>query len=392
MHPNTNPFTPGAGVTPARLVGRDALVEAFSIAVARQSMGRPANGIMVYGLRGTGKTVLLNHFASHAGDHEWIVIQAEAAKNPTTSFLERLSGKLSLHLRRLVKPTASERTKHALGAFKGFTMEVGLDHFGVGIEIDPQYLRPYTGDINLDLPDMLTTVAQALAEDKAGLAVVVDELQDLPRDELSALIMAAHEAAQTNAPFLLCGAGLPSLPRVLSETKSYSERLFDYARLDTLDEESARRVLVEPVEELGESWDPEGLDLMLSSAQRYPYFLQVFGKAAWDTAAYSPIDRDDAMVARSIGFEVLDQGFFLVRWERATKAERRYLRAMAVDGDGPSAVADVAKRRKTSVQALGPTRARLIGKGIVYSPSRGQIQFTVPGMATFIKREDQREL
>lgn len=390
MHPNTNPFTPGAGVTPARLVGRDDLVESFTIAIERQSLGRPANGAMVYGLRGTGKTVLLTHITSLAAERDWIAIQAEAAKNPTTSFLERLSGKLSLHLRRLASPTLSERTKHALGAFKGFTLEVGLDHFGVGIEIDPQYLRDYTGDINLDLPDMLIAVAQAMSERQAGLAVVIDELQDLPRDELSALLMAAHEAAQVRAPLLLYGAGLPSLPRVLSETKSYSERLFDYARLDTLDEESARRVLVEPVEDMGEAWDAEGLEVILTSAQRYPYFLQVFGKAAWDTAAYSPIDRDDAMVARSVGFDVLDQGFFLVRWERATKAERRYLRAMALDGDGPSVVSDVASRLDTSVRGLGPTRARLIDKGIIYSPSHGLVQFTVPGMATFIKREDHR--
>ncbi len=390
MHPNTNPFTPGAGVTPARLVGRDDLVEAFTIAVERRSLSRPANGMMVYGLRGTGKTVLLNHFASIAGEREWIVIQAEAAKNPTTSFLERLSGKLSLHLRRLAQPSVSERTKHALGAFKGFTLEVGLGHFGVGIEIDPQYLRPYTGDISLDMPDMLTTVAQALQERRGGLAIMVDELQDLPRAELSALLMSAHESNQMNAPFLLCGAGLPSLPRVLAETKSYSERLFDFARLDVLDPASARRVLVEPVEELGEKWDDAGLQYILDSAQRYPYFLQVFGKAAWDTAAMSPIGLDDAKVARSVGFDVLDQGFFLVRWERATKAERLYLRAMAVDGDGPSAVSDVATRRHTSVQSLGPTRARLISKGIVYSPTHGEIQFTVPGMATFIKRADER--
>ena len=390
MHPNTNPFTPGAGVRPALLAGRDGIVESFTVAVERMALGRPANGMMVYGLRGTGKTVLLNHFATLAGERDWVVIQAEAAKNPSTEFLERLAGKLSLHLRNLSHPTMSELTKRALGAFKGFSLTIGLDKIGVGIEVDPRYLRQYTGTINLDLPDMLGTVAQALAERGAGLAILVDEMQDLPPAELSALIMAAHETSQQAVPFLLCGAGLPSLPRVLAETKSYSERLFDYARLDILDAEAARRVLDEPVRELGERWDEDALAYILASAQRYPYFLQVFGKAAWDVAAYSPIDMDDARLARSVGFDVLDQGFFLVRWERATKAERTYLRAMALDGDGPSAVADVAARLDKLVQGLGPTRARLIGKGIIFSPSHGAVQFTVPGMATFIKRADER--
>lgn len=389
MHPNVNPFTPGAGQQPAALAGRDRELELVATAVQRLSLGRPANGMMAYGLRGTGKTVLLGRFTSIAAEHGWIAVQAEAARDARTPFLERLSGRLSLHLGRLVKPTMSDRVKNALGAFKGFTLKLGLGNLGVDIEIDPRHVRRYTGTLSIDLPDMLLAVADAAAESGGGLMVCVDEIQDLAPEELGALCLAAHEASQQTAPLLVCGAGLPSVPRLLAESKSYSERLFDYAQVGVLDPAQARRVLVEPVEALGESWTDDALDLLLGTAQGYPYFLQVFGKAAWEVAAASPIGIDDARVARALGFDVLDQGFFLVRWDRATKAEREYLRCMAVDGDGPSAVSDVADRRGQSTQSLGPIRARLIDKGIVYSPEHGSIAFTVPGMATFIRRVDE---
>ncbi len=389
MHAAVNPFTPGAGTPPFALVGRDGLLAQCEIALDRLALGRNANGIVVYGLRGTGKTVLLHQFVSLAADRNWIAVPVEASLHGGTPFVERLSGKLSLHLRRLVKPAMSERAKHALGAFKSFTLSVGLESFSVGLDIDPQYLRPYSGVVDLDLPDMLLAIARAAAEDEAGILIAVDEMQDLSAPDLTALIAAAHEASQTAAPLLVCGTGLPSLPRVLAESKSYSERLFDYSRIGALNNKDARRVLVEPVQQLNEKWVDDGLDVILECAHGYPYFLQVFGKAAWDAAAYSPIDGDDAAVARSIGFDLLDQGFFLIRWDRATRAEREYLRAMAVDGDGPSSVADVAKRRDTKLQSLGPIRARLIAKGIVFSPGHGTIAFTVPGFATFIRRADE---
>jgi hypothetical protein len=286
----------------------------------------------------------------------------------------------------LVKPTMSERASAALGAFTSFRLAVGLDEVSFGVEIDPRYKRPYTGKVTLDLPDLLITIAQAQVEHQAGIMIAVDEMQDLTREELNALLRAVQDANLENLPLLVCGAGLPSLPRILGTARSYAERMFDYRGLGPLDAEATRRALVEPVTSLGEAWSDEALDVIEPVAAGYPYFIQVFGKAAWDVAAYSPIDAADAKVAKSIGFEELDQGFFLARWDRATSAEQRYLTAMATDGDGPSTARDVADRLGTTQEAISAIRGRLIGKGIVYSPKRGQIAFTVPGMATFIRR------
>ncbi|WP_430868709.1 ATP-binding protein [Demequina aurantiaca] len=389
MHANTNPFNPGAGNPPFALVGRDEELAACTAAVERLSLGRGARGIVAYGLRGTGKTVLLGQFTSIAAQHGWMALRVESDPSASSSFIERLADRLSIQLRILVKPSMSERARAALGAFTSFRLAVGLEEVSFGLEIDPQYRRPYTGKVTLDLPDLLVTIAQAQAEHKAGIMVAVDEMQDLTGEELNALLRAVQDANLENLPLLVCGAGLPSLPRILGTARSYAERMFDYRSLGPLDAAATRRALVEPVESLGEAWTAEALDVLEPIAAGYPYFIQVFGKAAWDVAAFSPIDEADAKVAKSIGFEELDQGFFLARWDRATSAEQRYLTAMATDGDGPSAAREVAERLGRTQEALSAIRGRLVAKGIVFSPKRGQIAFTVPGMATFIRRAEE---
>ncbi|WP_061965021.1 ATP-binding protein [Demequina aurantiaca] len=386
MHANTNPFNPGAGNPPFALVGRDDELAACTAAVERLSLGRGARGIVAYGLRGTGKTVLLGQFTSIAASHGWMALRIESDPSSSSPFIERLADRLSIQLRMLVKPSMSERAHAALGAFTSFRIAIGLDEVSFGVEIDPRYTRPYTGKVTLDLPDLLVTIAQAQVENRAGIMVAVDEMQDLTREELNALLRAVQDANLENLPLLVCGAGLPSLPRILGTARSYAERMFDYRSLGPLDAAATRRALVEPVESLGEGWAPDALDILEPIAAGYPYFIQVFGKAAWDVAAYSPIDADDAVVAKSIGFDELDQGFFLARWDRATSAEQRYLTAMAEDGDGPSQARVVAERLGKTQESISAIRGRLIGKGIVFSPKRGQIAFTVPGMATFIRR------
>ena len=390
MHPNTNPFNPGAGTPPHTLAGRDEEIAAVTTAIERAALGRSANGIVLHGLRGTGKTVLLGRFCEIAAERGWIALRVEAAGSTSATFAEQLVTRLTPHLLRLDRPSASERMRRALGAFKSFSISVGLQDVSAGIEVDPRHLLNYGTSIEHSLPDMLRTLAEACADDGTGVLIAVDEMHDLPRDELRALLAVGQEANESRTPLLLCGAGLPALPRVLSEARTYAERFFEFRAITWLSRADARRALAAPVEALGETWTEDGLDVILASAGGYPYFLQHFGRAAWNIAAFSPITAADATLARSIGFSELDQGFFHIRWERATAAERSYLRAMALDGDGPSRSGEVAARLGKPASALSAIRTRLIDKGIIYAPVRGQIAFTVPGMATFIRRRDDQ--
>jgi len=390
MHPNTNPFNPGAGSPPYALVGRESEIAMATAAIERAALGRGAKGVVVYGLRGTGKTVLLGRFCEIAAERDWIALRVEAMEASTSSFAQQLVSRLAPHVLRLDRPTASERAKRALGAFKSFSITVGMSEISAGIEIDPSYLLNYGSAIEHSLPDMLTVLAEAKRAEGAGVIIAVDEMQELTQSDIAALLAVGQVANESQLPLLICGAGLPTLPRVLSEGRTYAERFFDFREISWLAPEAARAALVAPVEHLGESWSEEGLAVILASAAGYPYFLQHFGRAAWNVAPQSPISPHDARTARSLGFEELDQGFFLVRWERSTPGEKDYLRAMAPDGDGPSRSADVAERLSKPASALSAIRNRLIGKGIVFSPARGLIAFTVPGMATFIRRADER--
>ncbi|WP_297081843.1 AAA family ATPase [uncultured Demequina sp.] len=391
MHPNSNPFNPGAGTPPHTLAGRESEIAAITTAIERSELGRGANGIVLHGLRGTGKTVLLGRFCEVASERGWIALRIEAAASTSASFAEQLVTRLTPHMLRLDRPKAGERVRRALGAFKSFSVSVGLQDVSAGIEVEPRHLLNYGTSIEHSLPDMLRTLAEAQAEDGKGVLVAVDEMHDLSRADLRALLAVGQEANSSQAPLLLCGAGLPALPRLLSEARTYAERFFEFRAVTWLDRTDARRALVEPVEAMGEIWTEAGLDVTLAAAGGYPYFLQHFGRAAWNVAAFSPIDAADANLARSIGFAELDQGFFHIRWERATPAERSYLRAMAIDGDGPSRSGDVADRLGKPASALSAIRTRLIDKGIIYAPVRGRIAFTVPGMATFIRRRDEAQ-
>ncbi|MCB0992120.1 MAG: ATP-binding protein [Acidimicrobiales bacterium] len=394
MDPRINPYSPGAGVRPVELAGRDAEVEAFEIMVARALAGRPAQSIMFYGLRGVGKTVLLSELLGSARAAGWIAAKVEAdTGSERTPFRTQVASALSTSLRQAYgRPHLGDRFRAALRTFTAFSLTASPDGaLSIGLDVDPQRGRGDTGSILADLTDLAIDLGEAAIDLGAGAVLFVDELQHLDSEELGAICQACHETAQRNLPFFVVGAGLPNLPGLLSIAKSYSERLFHYIRLDRLDDGDARVALERPAELEGVEWSDDAMATVLRAAGGYPFFIQQYGQTTWDAAITSPISGADATEGIRVGREKLDRGFFRARWERATPAERAYLAAMAIDGDGPSLTGTIAARLGKKPTSLGPTRANLINKGLVYPPEHGQIAFTVPGMAGFIRREDRAD-
>lgn len=387
MDPIRNPYAPGAGRTPAALVGRDRSIRTWQIALQRIEAGRTERGVVLYGLRGVGKTVLLNRLRRDAEARHWIVAQVEAGTGK--SLREAFASALHAPLADLARPTAGRRLLKALKTVTSFQASLsseGAWTFGLDLT-NVQGGGADSGSLEMDISKVLQDVSEAAREEGFGLAILIDEAQELSRAELTALCAAAHLTAQRDWACLVALAGLPSLPRVLAEAKSYAERLFTYASVGQLDDNAAALALTGPAAAQGVGWEPAAVDLLVSETAGYPYFLQQFGLEAWDEAAGVVITLADAQVAAVRGLAALDSGFFRSRWDRATRAEQRYLRAMAADGHAGSAAGEVAARMKRTQQSVGPLRAKLISKGLIYSPEHGTIAFTVPGMASFITRQ-----
>ena len=385
-----NPYSPGAGVRPVQLAGRDAELESFDVLRARAEAGRPDRSTLFYGLRGVGKTVLLNELSENAREAGWIVAKVEAdLAGDRMPFRSQVASALNQSLRHGQRRGAASRFFHrALRTFKSFSVTASPDgSFAVGIDVEPEPGRADTGSIVADLTDLAIDLGAAAHDLEIGAALFVDEMQHLSLEELGALSQACHETSQRNLPFFVVGAGLPNLPGRLSEAKSYSERLFRYVRIDRLDPDDAAVALTRPAADEGVAWTDEAATKVLDAAGGYPYFIQQFGQTTWNAAGESPIAVLDATEGLRTGWDLLDQGFFRARWERATPAERDYLAAMAVDGEEPSSTGEVAARLGKKLTSLGPTRANLIAKGLVYAPEHGLIAFTVPGMAHFIARQ-----
>lgn len=387
MDPVQNPYSPGAGLRPPELAGREAELRRFEILRQRFEQGLNDRGIMLTGLRGVGKTVLLNEFRARAESHGWIVAKVEAGGDRPLRTL--LAQSLNQALRSATgRFGLSERLRRALGAFKAFTLRFAPDgSLALGIDVDPTRGRADTGDLELDFTELALDLAEAARDLGVGVLVLVDEMQDLRSDELAALAAASHEAGQRDVPFVVIGAGLPSLPAALREAKSYTERLFEYRRIEPLADDDAAAALVRPAEDRSVAWDERARDLVLDLSRGYPYFIQVYGKASWDYAKRSPIDVEDARIGAEAGRAELDVGFYGSRWEDSTAAQQAYLRAVAVDGDEPSHTAAVAARMNRKPQDVSGARDELIKKGLLYAPERGTIAFTVPGMAGFIERK-----
>lgn len=390
MNPVLNPYSPGAGLRPRELAGRDLQIERFGVLTQRTAHLLTSRSIVMTGLRGVGKTVLLNDLANRARRSGWIIAKVEADRSQGgRPFRQQVSRSLNRALREAVGSwTLGERLRRALATFKSFSLHADpTGGLAIGIEVDPERGRADTGSLEADLGDLGIDMARAATDLGVGAALFVDEMQDLTSEELAAICQACHEAGQQEAQFYVIGAGLPSLPGILADARSYAERLFDYWPIGALEASDAAIALIHPAAEADVVWDEDAVNAVVEGSEGYPYFLQEFGKAAWDFAAGPKIVLQDALDGIQAGTDNLDHGFFSSRWDRATPAERDYMRAMAIDGDRPSQSGEVARRLGKKSTSVGPTRAGLIHKGLVYAPEHGLIAFTVPGMSNFINRQ-----
>lgn len=387
MDPRTNPYAPGAGSPPPELAGRDDILERASIALDRIKAGRPARSFMLIGLRGVGKTVLLDRIMTDAEADGIAAVRIEAPEDRSLASL--LAPGLRGVLLKLSRMKSAEAAAHiALRALAGFVSRMKLKYGDVEvmIDVDPEPGLADTGDLELDLADLLEAAGRAAKARGTALVLFIDELQYVPEDQLAALIAALHRTAQRQLPICLVGAGLPQLTGQMGKAKSYAERLFEFVEISALDKASATIAIVEPAKDLGVKLTPEAVKHMVADTQGYPYFIQEWGKHAWAVAEGSTITLKDARIASIDAVSELDASFFRVRFDRLTPSEKTYLRAMADLGPGPHRSGDIADKLERSVNSVAPIRAKLIGKGMIYAPSHGDTAFTVPLFDGFIRR------
>ena len=387
MDPRRNPFSPGAGVRPAQLAGRDDLVETCEIAMDRVLNGLHANDIIMTGLRGVGKTVLLNHLVTLAREKGMETVKFEVPDARGGHLVRAMVLALGAVLKKLDRMKKAEAGLQLAGAaLRNFAAVFKVKYEGFSFGASPASGTADSGDLETDLPELLIPVAQAAAKRKTAIVLFIDEVQYLTKPELSALARACHEAAQQGVPFLFIGAGLPQIAALAGDAKSYAERLFLYPEIAALDEVSARMALQEPARQQGVEFTDAALDAILEKTERYPYFLQTWGKFAWDMAEDSPITQADVTNAYPEIIAHLDQNFFRVRFDRCTELEQHYLRAMAELGAGPHRTGAIAKAMQTSSSKLAPVRRNLIAAGMIYSQRYGDTGFTVPLFDGFMKR------
>jgi hypothetical protein len=397
VDPVRNPYAPGAGQRPPELAGRDRELQAFEVVLERVARGRPERSLVLTGLRGVGKTVLLNTLRSEAISQLWGTGKIEA--RPDQSLRRPLSAALHMAVREIApRHRAPDRIDEFLGVLKAFALRSTpanaklRDRWQPGIDVPATSGRADSGDIEIDLVELFTDAAGIGIDVGTGIALFIDEMQDVQADDVSALCAACHELSQTGAPLIVVGAGLPHLPAVLSASKSYSERLFRYQRIDRLDRDSADQALTAPAAREGVDFDAKALDALYEVSGGYPYFVQAYGKATWDHAPHSPITADDVRVAAPEAEAELGVGFFGSRYERATPAEREYLRSMAQlaatdDMQGAVPTAEIAKVLGRRPASLSPARDALIKKGLIYSGERGTVAFTVPHFGRYLRSQ-----
>jgi len=387
MDPIKNPFSPGAGSPPPELVGREPILSQGRILFGRVRLGKPEKSLLLTGLRGVGKTVLLNELERLAQAETFQTVSLEAHEGkPLAALLAPPLRSVLYQLDRLAG--AGDKVRRAWAVFRSFVGKVKLKvaEIEVGLNVEPEKGTADSGDVELDLPDLFAAVGEAAADRGAAVAVLIDEVQYFSGKELGALIMAMHRMQQRRLPVVLLGAGLPILPGLAGESKSYAERLFDFPDVGPLSAADAARALQDPARAAGAMFEPAALDEVYRLTKGYPYFVQEWGYQAWNSAPSSPITKPvvEAATARSI--VRLDQSFFRVRYDRLTPGERRFIRAMAELGPGPHRTADIAAVLKQKLTSLGPVRAKLIQKGMIYSPAHGDMAFTVPLFDEFMKR------
>ncbi|MEW5771879.1 MAG: ATP-binding protein [Pseudomonadota bacterium] len=387
MDPRSNPYAPGAGAPPPELAGRDHIIESAAIALDRMRAGLSARSVMLVGLRGVGKTVLLNRLYNEAEAKGLATVMLEAPERRSLPAL--LAPALRAALLKLDRMAAGgDLAKRALRSLGGFVQAMKLKfddiEFGIDLGLEPGVAD--SGDLEADLIALFRSVGEAARERQTVLVVFIDELQYVAEEQLAALITALHRCAQLQLPVTLVGAGLPQLLGQLGRAKSYAERLFEFIHVGPLPVADARLAITAPALRIGVTFDEDALDEIVRQTQGYPYFLQEWGKHSWKCAATSPIRLGDVQAATEQALAELDGSFFRVRLDRLAPSEKRYLRAMAELGPGPHRSGDIAHVLGREVQTVAPIRAKLIDKGMVYSPSHGDTGFTVPLFDAYMRR------
>lgn len=387
MDPRTNPYAPGAGTQPPELTGRDDILERAAIALDRCRSGLPSRSLLMIGLRGVGKTVLLSRISQEAEARGFAVISIETPeKRSLPALIIPVLRSILLKLDKI--SAAGSQVKKTLQILGGFVSAMKLKYGDIefGVDLGHQVGVADSGDLEHDLIELFIAVGETVKEKNTALALFIDELQYVKEEQFAALIMALHKCAQRNLPILMIGAGLPQLVGQAGRAKSYAERLFEYPEIGPLNVAAAKKALVLPAEKLSVEYQADALTEILFQTQSYPYFLQEWGKHSWQCADRSPITCDDVRNATKFAIIELDVSFFRVRFDRLTPTEKKYLRAMAELGPGLNRSGDIANVLKKEVQAVAPTRASLITKGMIYSPSHGDNAFTVPLFGAYLKR------
>lgn len=387
MDPLKNPYSPGAGAPPPELVGRDTTLMQAEILLGRIKRGRPEKSLLMTGLRGVGKTVLLVEIQKKAEKLGYKTIFVEAHEDKSLGAL------LAPYLRTLLysldrMSDIGNKARRALAVLRGFvgSLKIAYGDISIGLDIQPELGSADSGDIEIDLPQLLVAIGEAALDSNCAVAILIDEIQYLSQKELGALIMAMHKLQQRQLPILLIGAGLPVLPGLAGESKSYAERLFNFPNIGELSRADAYKALRDPALAAGVVFEEKALEKIYEMTQGYPYFLQEWGYKAWHIAQSSPITHSVVIRAAEEVIEQLDNNFFRVRFDRLTPGERNFLRTMAELGAGPYKAGDIADKCRVKVSALSSTRANLMKKGMIYSPSYGYIAFTVPMFDQFMRR------
>jgi GTPase SAR1 family protein len=386
MDPYKNPFAPHAGTPPPELAGREAPLMEAELAIGRALAGHAPKGVLITGLRGVGKTVLLNRFTEIAEQRRIEAIMLEAPESG--DFLATLARDLRRTVLRLERGgLVSETMRRALGVFKSFSVTFATDGtLSLGIKVEPEQGYADSGDPELDLRDLFVALGEAARERDTALMLAIDELQYLPPEQFTAIIRAVHRTAQLKLPVIVCGAGLPNLPALAGEAKTYAERLFTFRTIGSLTPNDVRTAINQPAKELGASFSDAAVDEIIEVTKGYPYFVQEWAHDSWNVAKGPVIDLADVQRATPDVHARLDEGFFRVRFDRLTDKEQQYLRGMAEIGEGPHGSGEIADKIEVSVTSIAPIRDALIRKGMIYSPSHGEAAFSVPLFDRFMKR------
>lgn len=386
MDPFRNPFAPGAGSRPPELAGRDAILEAARISCGRAVKGRSARSLMLLGLRGTGKTVLLNEIGRNAEREGLLISRVESPEG------ESLARLIYPEMRKVMRSlsgveAAKQIATRGLRGLRNFASIFKIDIAGVEVGVEPEPGLADTGDLQYDLPDLFMLIGKAAQAANRGWVLLIDEVQYLSESDLSALIVALHRMSQEGLPVLLVGAGLPQIARLAGEAKSYAERLFQYPAVGPLDPVSAGQAIEKPIIEEDAAIAPDALQSIIERTKGYPFFIQEWASVVWNNADGPEISRADVDQSYAETLALLDEGFFKVRIDRLTKAEVQFVKAMADLGDGPYAMADIAQAMNRTQKSLGPARSSIISKGMIYSTDHGYLDFSVPLFAEFMRRQ-----